>query len=215
MISRVRHHRRPCGFSLVELLLVLTIVTVLAVLAVASLQGTQSGLYLKGGGNAVIGEMDLARQTANTRNLPVDFRMYQVPDFSGSGAVYRVIALVIPASVSGAPADEYIGKPLVLPGDVVMVSDTPYSSLLNPTASATLAPAAGTESAAAPLPIRNQPYIKFTFLPSGALNLDSTVAWCLTLANQHKRAGTNGGPAANYIAIVMDCQSGRPSSFHP
>ncbi len=202
------------GFSLIELLVVLAIISILAVASLAAIQGTQSGVQLKGSGDAVIAELNLARQTASTRNLPVDFRIYQVPDSSGTIA-HRVIGLVIQASMSGAATDEYVGKPVVLPGDVVVLPDKTYSSLLDTTASTTSAPIAGTESASAPYLVQNKPFVKFTFLPGGSINLDSTVPWCLTLANQHKKAGVNGGPAANYVAIVMDGQSGRASIFQP
>jgi hypothetical protein len=144
----------------------------------------------------------------------VAFRVSKLQDASGS-SVYRAVGLVIPAAVSGAAADEYIGKPVVLPPDVIIVSDTTYSTLLNPSASATLAPATGTETSTAPLQVQGKPYVKFAFLPSGALNLDSSVAWCLTLTNQHIKAAGNGAPAANYVAIVLDCQSGRASVFQP
>ena len=46
--------------------------------------------------------------------------------------------------------------------------------------------AGGLREARAQAIVQNKPYVKFTFLPSGALNLDSTVQWDLTLRNLHQ-----------------------------
>jgi len=199
------------------LLVVLAILTLLAVVALPALKGTLSSVNLKSSANVVLAQIDLARQTANSRNLAVDFRIYQDPaqkDAQGN-PVYRLIALVIPASVSGAAADECVDQPMALQSDIIIDADPAYSSLLNPSVSTTLPPITGIERASAPYQVQNKSYVKFTFLPNGSLNLDGNVLWCLTLLNRNQARPTNGGPAANFITLVLDVPTGRARSYQP
>lgn len=209
------------GFSLVEMLVVIAIMGLLAVSVMPSLQGTLSGTNLKGAANSVVAQLDLARQVASTRNLAVDVRVYQDPskpkDNNGNYP-YRYISIVIPASVSGAANDEFLSTPIALPGDVIIDSSTMYSTALNVSLGASgLQPVAATEASAAPYSVRNLPYIKFTYLPNSTINLDPTQQWCLTLLNEGKAhvAAQNNGPAANFVAIVLDVQTGRDRFYQP
>jgi uncharacterized protein (TIGR02596 family) len=209
---------RAGAFTLVELLLALAIVAGLSVVAMTAMEGTLSGVNLKGSANTLISELDLARETAGSRNVAVDVRLYQDSrrkDARGN-PVYRIVALVIPASTgAGAVPDEWLGSPVALSGDVIIDSDFAYSSLLNTSASSTLPPVAGTESATAPFVIQNKPYVKFTFLPNGSLNLDSTVLWSLTLVNQNQFRPTGNGPASNFVTIVLDVVTGHSRIYQP
>ena len=205
------------GFSLLELLAVVAILAVLGALAIPAIQGMASSMNLKGSANILVSEIDLARATASSRNLAVDVRIYQdfAPKDAHGNPVYHITALVIPALASGNATDEYVNAPMALQGDTVIDPDLTYSTLLNASASATLAPVAGVESSTAPLMIQSKPYVKFTVLPSGGLNLDNSASWCVTLLSKNKVHSINGKPADNFITLSVDVSTGRVRTYQP
>jgi uncharacterized protein (TIGR02596 family) len=211
---------RGQGFTLLELLVVLALIAVLAATMLPSLLGVVSSTSLRGSSDNVKGLLELARQTSATRNTPVQLRIYQDPtkanDANGN-APYRILAAVIPSTSTGT-ADEFLTVPMSLPGDVIFDSNSAQSSLLNSSlGSAGLRPIAATESTGAPLSVRSRPYVGFTFLADGSVNLDQTQQWCLTLYNQNlsRTAGPNGSPSNNFVTFVLDVPTGRVRTYQP
>jgi uncharacterized protein (TIGR02596 family) len=218
-LDPIRTSRR--GFTLLELMVVMAIIAILSTLALPGLQGMISSSNLKGSADSVAAEFDLARQYASTRNLPVEVRLYQdtsrAKDINGNYP-YRYIAIAIPASISTAASDEFLTQPIALPGDVIVDSNTQYSTLLNPALGASgLQPVSGSELSSAPSVVQGKPYIKFMYLANGTINLDPTQQWCLTLYNQNKSAhtGPNGAPTANFITFILDVQTGKTRVYQP
>jgi uncharacterized protein (TIGR02596 family) len=220
-MSLSRPPEKVRGFSLTELLVVMAIIALLGVLTVPSLQGLLSSTDLKGSANSLAGELDLARQTASTRNVAVEVRLYQDssrPRDNNGNYPYRLLAAVIPAAAGISSSDEFVGLPVSLAGDVIIDSNPQQSSLLNTSLGAQgLQPVSATEAASAPSTVRNLPYIQFTYLASGTINLDPSQRWCLTLLNENTAAlaSANGGPSANFIAFLLDVQTGRASTYQP
>ena len=203
------------GFSLIELLSVMTLLSVLAVATVPAMKGTLDGVTISGAAGIAESEMSLARQTAMSRNLPVEVRIYRHDD--GGGMAWRVMATVIPATVSGQAADEWVTRGKVLPGNVVMDDALEYSTLLSEAEAASgdaMGPWTSTETAAAPGVLRNKSYVAFQFKPDGSTNLPNGQPWCLTLRNYNSRP-TGSAPAANYVSIVLDSLTGRTMSYQP
>lgn len=208
-----------------ELIVVLAIMAILAVLTVPSIKGTLDSINLKGAANMTVGQLELARQTAITRNVQVEFRVYADPTtLDGVANAYRIIAIVVPASFTGAASDQYISPAIGLPPDTVFDQSSAYtySTLLDPSkldASSVTRQATGSSSD--PLQLQNRVYMKITFLPNGTLNLADTSAtagtWCLTLRNLHAKAVTtpNPAPAANYISMVLDPATSRARVYQP
>lgn len=208
------------GVTFVELLAVLVILLILAGLVIPGLQGMLGSSNLKGSSGTLLAQLDLARQTASTRNLPVDVRLYQdttKPLDSNGNSPYRILATVVPASANASGNDEFLAAPQGLPGDVIIDSNPLYSSLLNTGLGAVgLRPVAATELASAPMSVRNLPYIQFVFLPSGTANLDISQKWCLTLINKNTALkNATSTPGSNFVTLVLNPQTSHAWMYQP
>jgi len=219
-LRHCRNLRSTRGLSLLELLAVMLTMLILSALVLPGMRGLISSGNLRGSARALIAQMDLARQTADARNVRVAVRIYQdttkATDANGHFP-YRLIALVIPASASSTGNDQFLAAPMGLPGDVIVDSNVQYSSLLNPALGATgLQPVAATELASAPLRVRGLSYIQFTFLANGTVDLDPAQSWYLTLVNQTAAPSpSTNTPAANFATLILDPQTSHTRSYEP
>ncbi|MFZ4681144.1 MAG: Verru_Chthon cassette protein D [Terrimicrobiaceae bacterium] len=210
--------RRSVGqsaFSLIELLTVMAMISMLAVATVPALRGTLDGINVSGAAGLAESEILLARQTAISRNLPVEVRFYKHDD--GTGDAWRVVAVVIPASASGQTADEWITSGKILPGNVVIQDTNDFSTVLEKAAPLTadkIAPWSSQESSSAPKLVQNKNYVGFRFNPDGSTNLPNGQPWCLTLKNPRSQS-VGGAPASNYVSIVLDSLTGRTMTYQP
>ena len=235
-ISRPDRQDGRAGFTLVEMLVVLAIISILAILSFPAMKGVLGSMDLRGGTNMVTAQFELARQTASTRNLAAELRIYQDPNTTDPSAAtgntaYRIVAVVIPKTVSGAATDEYVSPGLALPGDVVFdqSSTYKYSTLLNPSTATgdsngntrQVLSTDSSQDTGAPIQIRNRTYMKITYLPNGTVNLPITSTtsgtWCLSLRNVHAAAvtGTHAAPATDYITLVLDPATSRARVYQP
>lgn len=204
---------KSSGFSLVELLTVVAIISVMAASTVPALRGTMEGASLAGAGEVLTSCITLARQTAISRNLPVELRIYRHD--SGNGEAFRLIGLVIPSSASGRSQDEWISSAKALPGHVVIDETGKYSTILSEAGTdASAAPWSGTESADAPGILKNKNYVGFQFRPDGSTSLSSDQAWCLSLKHPNSQPVADR-PAANFVSIVVDSTTGRTLAYQP
>ena len=221
------------AFTLVELLVVMAILGLVSVFLAPALKGTLDGINLTGAAETVSGQLSVARQTAISRSLPVEVRLYQY-NYNGNGLAYCVMALVIPSSVSGKAFDEWVVPGKVLSGGTVVdpgvsSSGDAFSTLLltgtnqPPTTSSPnpSGPWPAQESTGAPGILKSLKYVAFRFLPDGSTDLPpgstaSPSPWCLSLKNPFALAATNKQtPAANYVCIVLDPLTGGTLMFRP
>jgi uncharacterized protein (TIGR02596 family) len=203
------------AFSLIELLTVMTMISVLAMATLPALRGTLDGINVSGAAGVAEAEILLARQTAISRNLPVEVRFYRHDD--GTGEAWRLLAVVIPASSSGAAADEWITSGKVLPGNIVIEDTQEFSTVLGkavPVTADKVAPWSAQEASSAPRLLQNKNFVGFLFNPDGSTNLPNGQPWCLTLKNPHSQPAESA-PAANYVSIVLDSLTGRTMSYQP
>lgn len=209
-------HSSKRAFSLIELLSAMVLISILTVATVPALRGTLDGFNVSGAAGVAEAEMSLARQTAISRNLPVEVRFYKYDD--GSGNAWRLMAVVIPAWASGQAADEWISNGRVLPGNVVLDDGSEYSTILSKAAgssgSGKKAPWVAQESTSAPRLLQGRSYVGFLFNADGSTNLPNDQPWCLTLKNPHSKPSETG-PAANYVSLVVDSATGRTLSYQP
>jgi len=197
------------AFSLLELLCVIAIIAVLAVATIPSVRGIMDGVNVSGAAAVVEAEISLARQTAMSRNLPVEVRFYKHDD--GTGEAWRQVGVLISASSSGLSSDLWITPAKTLPGNIIMEDSGEFSTILS---KATAPPWTGTESTSAPPSVRGKNYVGFRFHPDGTSNLPSNEAWCLTFKNPFTKS-QGEAPAANYVALVLDSLTGRTVSYQP
>jgi len=204
------------AYSLIELLAVMAIIALLATTALPAMRGILDGVNVSGAAGMAEAELSLARQTAMSRNLPVEIRFYQHDD--GTGLKWRQLAVLIPASASGLSSDQWITPGKILPGNIIMEDSGDFSTILSkataPSGGQTNAPWTGTELASAPPSVRGKNYVGFRFNSDGSSNLPSDQAWCLTLKNPFTKA-QGQAPAANYVALVLDSLTGRTMSYQP
>ena len=197
------------AYSLIELLAVMATIGLLATTALPAMRGILDGVNVSGAAGMAEAELSLARQTAMSRNLPVEIRFYQHDD--GTGLKWRQVGVLIPASASGLSSDQWITPGKILSGNIIMEESGDFSTILS---KATAPPYTGTESASAPPSVRGKNYVGFRFNSDGSSNLPSDQAWCLTLKNPFTKA-QGQAPAANYVALVLDPLTGRTVSYQP
>ena len=211
------------AFTLIEMLIVMTIIGIVATLIVPALRGVLDNVNLTGSADNVTATFSLARQTAMSRNLPVELRIYKRDN--GNGLAWDALALVIPQIVSGRP-DEWIGPVSLLNGSVIIDPNTTYSPLLvanttvpTSTAPNPTAPWTASESSTSLPDVRSLTYVAFRFLADGSTNLPPPTSgsgpWSLSLRNINGLKATGNAPSANYVALVLDANTGRMLVFRP
>ena len=210
--STLHHPPRPRlhSFTLVELLVVMSIIAILAALSLTAFSSVLRSQSVSTGTQMLASALDLARQSAITRDSQVEFRLYQLPDYnaapSSAPTAYRGYQTFL---ISGT-ATNALTKPTFLPNPVVIASSTQVSPLL---ANNTLIPGSSLPS----LPSYGQNYnaLPFRFSAAGGLVNPGTAQWYMTLIPEN--APTSGSPAlpSNYTIIQIDTFSGRAKTFRP
>ena len=210
------------GFSLVELLVVMTIIVLLIGLVIPAMMGTLRAAHLNSGGRVLVDQLNLARQIAKTKSLPVEVRLYKLPDHgrpdnevvaTGTGVgkgVYRGFQLFsIDSSGVAAPLD----KPEFFQSPVVIATGTTVSTLFADTAHSERAPITTGSNADPNVGTfgKNYYYIPFQFAPSGSTNLSSGKEF-FTLILENGKSLSQGG---NFFTIQIDPVSGSTRSFRP
>ncbi|MFV0338629.1 MAG: Verru_Chthon cassette protein D [Chthoniobacterales bacterium] len=204
------------AFSLIELLTVIAVLSVLATALLPSLQGVMDGIQINGAASLVESEILLARQTAMTRNVPVEVRIYKNSDGDEDEQHWQTLAVVVPA-MSSNEADAWISKPTKLPGNVIFDDGGNFSTILanaRPLSSDFTFPSSSHESSTAPASVREKDYVAFRFAPNGSTYLNTSQSWLLTLKNL-KSPPEGDRPSANFVSLVLDSLTGRVMTFQP
>lgn len=208
-----KNHR---GFSLIELLAVVAIIGVLAVATLPSIRGSLDSIQLGGVADTVSAELLLARQTAMSRQLPVELRIYQSD--TPHGLKWNMIAALIPALASGRDEDEWVTRGIKFEGNVVFDDNASYSTVISLATpyvpDQVLGPWIAKESATAPHSLRDKDYVAMIFNPDGSTNLKPDNQWCLSLKNATAKP-LGDRPAANFITLILDRVSGRAMIYQP
>jgi uncharacterized protein (TIGR02596 family) len=120
----------PAGFSLVELLVVVAIIGMLAALAMGGLSNTVRSSKLTNTAQRVADQINVARQVAAARNLPVEVRFYKLPWFDqtiGGARVYRGMQTFV---TDGITFTNPVSKPFLFPNRVAIREDSPLRGMI-------------------------------------------------------------------------------------
>ncbi len=196
------------AFSLVELLTVLAIMALMAVVAAPAVNQMLRATKLTTSGQAVIDELNFARQTAQSRNACVEVRFYKLPDDSAAAgstpSIYRAQQSFIVQDGSTNP----IGKAAFLSAPAIFSAGASESAFLSSTNHQEQAAPGGVNL---PGYGTNYVYRSFRFSPNGSVDLQNSENF-FTLVLQNGKA-LNAG--ANFFTVQINPISGSIRSFRP
>ena len=213
---------RPRAFSLVELLTVIAIISILAALSVTAFNQISRASKLAAAGQSLVDNLNLARQTAITRNRRVEVRIYQFPSSSSSSdnACRAIRLFLVQPAGDLLPLTKLIRfqEPVVLSdsGTNLPNSTSTTSTILAPIDISKNAPTDATNNAAKwPVPgVATYQYVSFNFLPDGGTDLDPGKSWLATLMLANDPPIANSLPA-NYLTVRIDPVIGKITVFRP
>ncbi len=186
-----------------ELLVVVGIIALLAVAAIPAMNEMVMAGRLASGGRLLIDEITFARQTALSRNLPVELRLYQMPAHNrqdGGPTTWRGFQ-VFEITSSGEKA---IGNPKYLTAPVIMLANDDKSPLLNQTLETPKADLGNISKA-------NVRYAVLRFSPSGMANVTNANNF-VTLVQENKSDLSNG---VNFVTVQVNPITGAARSYRP
>lgn len=197
---------RPGGFTLIEMLAALAVIVLLMALVLPAFNHTLRASKLTTTGQSVVDELNLARQTARSRNQVVEVRFYRLPDFGASPAAppatFRAMQAFLVQGNTAAPVDRATWFPV----PVMISSGTAESPLLSSTNHPEQAPETKLPGYGG-----NYRYRAFHFTPNGSADLRSAEN-SLTLVLQNDKPPAEG---ANFFTIQINPLNGSVRSFRP
>lgn len=224
--SATEDGRRP-GFTLVEVLIVLALIAMLLFMIVPGLKDVFRGSKLTSTADQIMGDLNLARQTAIKESLPVEVRFYKFsnPDTKNEErfAAYQCFRL---AQDLNSPSDyttKRVAKPIFekvksIAQGVTLVEAEQWSTLLTDDAVKQdrervrgLVPGERDTEAR---------YFSFIITPEGETNLDRSGAkqWYITLVNETDYQSAPN-PAAlkpkNFIMLQIDPYTANVRRYQP
>lgn len=217
--------QRKRAFSLIELVIVISVIVVIAAFTIPAMNTVLRGSQLNQGSSMLVGQLNIARQQALSRNRQIEVRFYRYadPEVPGEDVTkaetgkFRAMQLfqITPQGVA-LPID----KIQTLPGGVIFsYSDTEgLSSLIDrPTALTPKKP--GIADKAAPRLGRgvdyNYEYISFKFMPDGSTDRNPTGRWFITVIGLNDRLESPTKPPPNFFTVQVDPVSGVTKVYRP
>jgi uncharacterized protein (TIGR02596 family) len=197
------------GFSLFELLAVMAVLAVLAALTLPAVTQSVRATKLSVASQNVSDHLALARQTARTRNLPVEVRLYKMPSADGAPDSYRAFQLLCLDENGSSP----ISRLQELPSPVQFSASPGEAGLIGLTEQAP----SGDDHAVR----RFGPsvrYVSFRFQPGGSA-APQVGADAVNTTNSFVTLVLNGDPApadgGNYAVVQVDPFTGSLRTLRP
>jgi len=200
------------GFTLLEMLVVMGIIAVMAVLLVPTMTRVVRATSLSSSGTMLKDQCLFARQLAQSKNVPVEVRLYRLANYESTNTtpqVYRAFQLFLVGDSTNA-----LDKPKFFKSPVTVSAGTNESAFLIDETDTTSTHRRLTPVATDPkLGIygTNYDYVAFRFLPSGATDMVSGRNF-VTLVLQNDKPLSQGG---NFYTVQIDPVNGAVRSFRP
>ncbi|MDR0534463.1 MAG: Verru_Chthon cassette protein D [Verrucomicrobiales bacterium] len=207
--------KQNAAFTLIELLVVIGIIALLAAVSVPAFNRMVKAAALSNAGFSVTDQLNLARQTALSRNCSVQVRFYCLPvsgnPSNSAPSDYRALQIFLDNGKTLEP----LGKPVYFPSQIIIAPNTLASSIMSTDISMP-----ETTPGNGDFPVgeygTNYRYRSFYFKSGGDTDLpdsqDKLVF--LTLINKTDKIVDNGMPS-NYITIQIEASTGRVKSYRP
>lgn len=216
-MSRMKAYRSSApAFSLIELLVVVAIIAVILTLITPAVVPLLRASNINQSASMLVDELNLARQTALTKNHDVEVRFYQVASKSdASDLQFRAFRSFLPFAQNAAAAQP-LSAVRYLPEPVIISPAAQYSTLLDYGG-----PRAGLMKGQEILPGNNSPstYISFLFRSTGGTNLTPVDPldgkWFLTLYLENAPRNATTGIPGNYFTALVEPITGRVRTFRP
>ncbi len=206
---------RSSAFSLIELLVVIAIIVILSVLATAGLNRVSRSTKLANAGQRLGDQIALARQTAVARNLPVEVRLYKLPEFdstTGGASLWRGVQIFIMDGTIAVPASRL----LLFPHRIIISENAAVSPLMQNSSTGLGAEITPTSNVGA-FSTANVRYKSFTIRPNGTLTASNNIPdanWFLTL-HQENDPKPDGLKPANFVTIQINPVTSKVTVLRP
>jgi len=199
---------KRCGFSLIELLVVIAVIAIMAALTLTGFNSITGANSITSSADRIAAALDLARQSAMTKNKKIEVRFYESPA-SGWTNDFRAFQIFeIGDSGSATP----LTKSAALGTPTIIARDTGLSTLLDSARSkawTTNDPQVSIPSAGTSYACR---YLQFR--PDGSTDLAVDAKWHLTVADA-KTPGSAAQPPTNFACIWVEPVSGAVRVLRP
>jgi uncharacterized protein (TIGR02596 family) len=203
--------KKSPAFSLIELLVVISIIGILSAAAIGGLSNVARSTNLTSAAQRLGDQFALARQTAVARNLPVEVRIYKLPDFdftTGGATLWRGLQLFIKDGTNDVPAS----RPLFLPQRVIISENAQASPLLSGLGAELTPP-----SSVGAFTTANVRYKSFTIRPNGTVTATSSIPdadWFLTVHHAND-AKPDGIKPANFATVQINPVTSKVTILRP
>jgi uncharacterized protein (TIGR02596 family) len=229
--SSSRHLRRFAAFTLIEMLVVVTIIVLLLAFSTPALMRTMQATRVTSAGDALMGAISEAQQTAFAQNLPVELRFFKYPeglDTAMNFRSYQTFKITQQFQDDGSIDEKPVptGNLVRMTDNVIIVPDASLSPILTPAGGDM--PDTRDGSSVGYSGVSDARYNALRFMPDGtcrsvgattsgmaALTFNSLPDSFLTVTSESGQSITADNLPKNFYTIQIDPFTGKARNYKP